>query len=175
MTNLKTNLSMAKIQVTQMRDRDLEEVLAIENASFQTPWTRGMFLSELDANPFARSVVARFPGGPQIVGYACFWIVMDELHVMNLAVHPDHRRQNIGQELTRWMLSLGYDKKCRSAMLEVRESNHSARRLYEKLGFKVIGIRRGYYRDPKEDALVMLIDPLAVVSPSVSSKGGHHE
>jgi ribosomal-protein-alanine N-acetyltransferase len=174
MANLETNSSGFKILVTRMREQDLEEVLAIENRSFQTPWTKEMFLSDLDANPFARSVVARFPGEPKIIGYACFWIVMDELHLMNLAAHPDHRRQNIGEDLARWVLNMGYEMRCRTAMLEVRESNRPARQLYEKLGFKVIGVRRGYYRDPKEDALIMLIEPLSVMLAPVSDKGGHH-
>lgn len=174
MANLETKPSSFKILVNRMRERDLEEVLAIENSSFQSPWTRGMFLSDLDVNPFARSVVARFPGESKIIAYACFWIVMEELHLMNLAVHPDRRRQNIGEELARWVLNMGYEKKCRTAMLEVRESNRPARQLYEKLGFKVIGVRRGYYRDPKEDALVMQIEPLSVRLAPVSDKGGHH-
>jgi len=174
MANLEMNSSSFKILVTRMRERDLEEVLAIENNSFQSPWTKGMFLLDLDTNPFARSVVVRFPGETKIIGYACFWIVMDELHLMNLAVHPDRRRQNIGEELARWVLSMGYEKKCRTAMLEVRESNRPARQLYEKLGFKVIGVRRGYYQGPKEDALIMLIEPLSVRLAPVSDKGGHH-
>ena len=93
---------------------------------------------------------------------------------MNLAVHPDHRREGVGEELARWVLGMGQEKGCRIAMLEVRESNHPARQLYEKLGFKVTAVRPGYYRDPKEDALVMLIEPLSVPYASVSGKGGHH-
>ena len=76
MANLEMNSSSFKILVTRMRERDLEEVLAIENNSFQSPWTKGMFLLDLDTNPFARSVVVRFPGETKIIGYACFWIVM---------------------------------------------------------------------------------------------------
>ncbi len=169
------NLRGVKILITRMREQDLGEVLAIENASFQTPWTRGMFLSELKANPFAHSVVARFPEESKIISYACFWIIMEELHLMNLAVHPDRRRQGIGEELARWVLGMGQGKGCRIAMLEVRESNRPARQLYEKLGFKVIAVRPGYYRDPKEDALIMLLEPLSVPFASVSGKGGYHE
>jgi ribosomal-protein-alanine N-acetyltransferase len=157
-----------------MNERDLGEVLAIENASFQTPWTKGMFMSELDSNPFARSVVARSPGEAKIVGYACFWVVMEELHLMNLAVHPDHRRERIGEELARGVLGMGCEAKCRTAVLEVRMSNQPARRLYEKLGFRVVGTRRGYYRDPKEDALIMSVEPLSATVDPVPSKGGHH-
>jgi [ribosomal protein S18]-alanine N-acetyltransferase len=157
-----------------MREQDLEEVLAIEKASFQTPWTRGMFLSELKANPFSHPVVARFPGVTKIIGYACFWIVFDELHLMNLAIHPDHRRRGIGEELARWVLSRGQEKGARTAALEVRESNRPARRLYEKVGFKEIAVRPGYYRNPKEDALIMLLEPLWVPLASVSGKGAQH-
>src|ERR1700686_3729109 len=101
--HLKPNINGVKILVTQMREQDLGEVLAIENSSFQTPWTKGMFLSELKANPFAHSVAARFSGESKIIGYACFWAVMEELHLMNLAVHADHRRQGVGYELARWV------------------------------------------------------------------------
>lgn len=172
--HLKANMSGVKILVTQMREQDLGEVLAIENASFQTPWTSGMFLSELKANPFAHSVVARFSGESKIIGYACFWIVMEELYLMNLVVHLDHQRQGVGEELARWVFGLGQEEGCRIALLEVRVSNRPARRLYEKLGFKMIAVRPGYYRDPKEDALVMRLEPLSVPLASVSGKGGHH-
>ena len=165
-----------------MREQDLEEVLAIENASFPTPWTKAMFLSDVDAkvNPFAQSIVARFPGKSKIIGYACFWLVLEEIHLMNLAVHPDHRQQGIGEKLTRWILGVGQEKKVRMAMLEVRESNLAARNLYEKLGFKTVAVRPGYYRVPagpsgrdtgpsgsySEDALVMRLEPLSIPSSS---------
>jgi ribosomal-protein-alanine N-acetyltransferase len=93
---------------------------------------------------------------------------------MNLAVHPDHRRQSIGEDLARWVLRMGSEEGCRTGILEVRPSNSPARRLYEKLGFKAVGTRRGYYRDPKEDALIMLIEPLSVALVPVLNKGGHH-
>ena len=168
------NISGVKILITRMREQDLGEVLAIENASFQSPWTKGMFLSDLEANPFAHPVTARFSGEPKIIGYACFWIVMEDVHLMNLAVHPDHRHQSVGEGLVRWVLDMGREKGCRIVMLEVRESNHPALRLYEKLGFKVISVRPGYYRGPKEDALVMQIEPLSGPHATVSGKGGHH-
>jgi len=158
-----------------MRERDLEEVLAIEKASFQTPWTRGMFLSELKANPYSYPVIARFPEEAEIVGYACFWTLFEELHLMNLAVHPDHRRRGIGEDLARWVLNTGQEKGARIALLEVRVSNDPARRLYEKIGFKKIAVRPGYYQDPKEDALLMMLGPLSVSLASVSGKGGHRE
>ena len=158
-----------------MQERDLEEVLAIEKSSFQTPWTRGMFLSELKANPYSYPVLARFPGQPEIIGYACFWILFEELHLMNLAVHPDHRRRGIGEGLVRWVLNMGQEKGSRIALLEVRISNDPAQRLYEKIGFKKIAVRPGYYRDPKEDALLMILDPLSVSLSSASGKGAHRE
>jgi ribosomal-protein-alanine N-acetyltransferase len=119
--------------------------------------------------------VARFPGEAEIIGYACFWILFEELHLMNLAVHPAHRRRGIGEELARWVLNMGQEKGVRIALLEVRVSNDPARRLYEKVGFKKIAVRPGYYRDPKEDALLMMLDPLSVPLASVSDKGAHRE
>jgi len=94
---------------------------------------------------------------------------------MNLAVHPDHRRRGIGEGLVRWVLNMGQEKGSRIALLEVRISNDPAQRLYEKIGFKKIAVRPGYYRDPKEDALLMILDPLSVSLSSASGKGAHRE
>jgi ribosomal-protein-alanine N-acetyltransferase len=132
---------------------DLDPVLEIERASFSSPWSRKMFESDLLGNPFAFSFVVRHAGS--IVGYVCFWIVFDELHLLNLAVAPNLRRSGIGEEMVRWALAFGWARGARRATLEVRVSNHPARRLYEKLGFKVFSVRKNYYSDPLEDALLL--------------------
>lgn len=144
-----------KIIIEAMTPDDLEEVAPIEEASYTTPWKRHMFETELKGNPFARLFVARDPVNHTLLGYICFWLVFDELHLMNLSVHPDWRRQGIGEDLARWAMTWGRENGARLAMLEVRASNLAAKRLYEKLGFQVVAARSGYYREPVEDALIM--------------------
>ncbi|MEK6577427.1 MAG: ribosomal protein S18-alanine N-acetyltransferase [Nitrospirota bacterium] len=144
-----------KIIITKMTDDDLNKVVEIEEASFNAPWSRRMFLSELSGNPFSRLYTARIPDKDEIVGYICFWLVFEELHLMNLAVHPYWRREGIGEELLRWAVLKGREAGAKTATLEVRSSNDAARGLYEKVGFKPRSIRRNYYSNPKEDAVIM--------------------
>jgi ribosomal-protein-alanine N-acetyltransferase len=133
---------------------DLEGVLAVERASFTNPWTREMYEAEL-RNPDVSAVFVARDGAQQIVGFCSFWHVLDELHINNLAVLPDYRRQGIGSALLRQVLARGEALETRRAVLEVRRSNEIARRTYERFGFTVAGIRRDYYCQPVEDALVL--------------------
>ena len=144
-----------KISIRPMTLADLDEVMPIEEASYTTPWKRSMFEADLQGNPFARFFVARDPDSGSVVGYICFWKVFSELHLMNLSVHPDRRRMGIGEELARWTLSWAKENGVSLVTLEVRASNEAAKRLYEKVGFKLVAVRRNYYRDPREDALIM--------------------
>jgi ribosomal-protein-alanine N-acetyltransferase len=162
------------IAIDPMTEGDLDAVLEIERVSFSSPWSRRMFESELLGNPFAFSFVVRHAGS--IVGYLCFWIVFDELHLLNLAVAPRSRRSGIGEEAVRWALAFGRARGAGTATLEVRASNHPARRLYEKLGFKSYAVRKNYYSDPPEDALLLRFnaapsDPNRLGTP----QGGFHE
>jgi ribosomal-protein-alanine N-acetyltransferase len=93
-----------------------------------------------------------------IVGYCCFWVVFGEIHIMNLAVHPNWRRRKIAVRLVEEMISMGRKNAVQKLHLEVRRSNDPARRLYEKFGFKVIAVRPNYYSQPREDALLMAMD-----------------
>ena len=136
-----------------MRPEDLDEVLAIERASFSMPWSRGAFLYEIQQNRVARCRVMREAGA--IVGYVCVWEIADEIHITNVAVHPRHRRQGIARALLAGILSEARARDLRLVVLEVRPSNHEAIGLYESFGFRVTGRRRGYYYDTGEDALVM--------------------
>jgi ribosomal-protein-alanine N-acetyltransferase len=136
-----------------MRPADLDEVLAIERASFTMPWSRGAFLYEIEQNQVARCYVIRET--ERIVGYVCLWEVADELHITNIAVHPTDRRRGIGRTLLTSMLDDARQRALRLVVLEVRPSNTEARALYESFGFRVVGRRRGYYYDTGEDALVM--------------------
>ena len=143
------------IQIEPMGKEDIPEVLAIERLSFSSPWTKGMFWSELEDNPFSYSYVAR--STQRVVGYVCFWIIHEEEHLLNLAVHPEYRRFGIGETLLRHAIVEGGKKGVKLILLEVRSSNEIAKKLYEKLGFKVIGLRCGYYDKPKDDAVIMAL------------------
>ncbi len=142
--------------VDRMGPEDLDEVLAIERASFSMPWSRGAFLYEMQQNRVARCWVMREDG--HVIGYLCLWEVADELHITNIAVHPTRRRQGVGRVLLQGVLEDARERRLRLVVLEVRPSNTEARTLYEGFGFRVIGRRRGYYYDTGEDALVMEAD-----------------
>ncbi len=136
---------------------DIDAVLGIEHASFSNPWTREMYLSELDNPGVAYFFLAR-GAAREVVGFCSFWRILDELHVNNLAVAPARRRQGVASALLSRVLDEGHRLGARRATLEVRQSNEHARRLYERFGFWVAGVRRGYYSNPVEDALVLWRD-----------------
>jgi len=142
-----------------MTPAHLEEVLAIEDASFKAPWTRNLFAQEL-ATSIACSLVIRITIKDRqiLAGYAIFWIVANEVDIQKIAVKPDYRRLGTATCLLKALLQSARDKGCTAATLEVRRSNTAAIRLYEKLGFVVKGIRRCYYSEQGEDALIMGTD-----------------
>src|SRR4029079_10815575 len=146
---------------------DLDEVIDIERASFSMPWSRGAFLYELQQNRVARCLV--MPEGALVVGYLCLWEIGEELHITNVAVHPDQRRRGIGRSLVAGVLDGPRARKLKLVVLEVRPSNHEARSLYESFGFQVMGRRRGYYYDTGEDALVMEVGLQPAVAPTAGS------
>ena len=144
---------MPSLSIERMHPADLADVLVIERASFSMPWSRGAFLYEIEQNQVARCWVGREDG--RIVGYICLWEVADELHVTNIAVHPDARRRGIARALLESVFALAGAVGSRMVLLEVRPSNREALALYESFGFRVVSRRRGYYYDTGEDALVM--------------------
>jgi len=144
---------VATLSVDRMRPEDLDVVLAIERASFSMPWSRGAFLYEMQQNRVARCVVTREDG--RVVGYLCLWEIADEVHITNIAVHPDARRRGIARRLLAGALEDVRRRRLRLVVLEVRPSNTEAIGLYASFGFRVVGRRRGYYYDTGEDALVM--------------------
>ena len=133
---------------------DIDAVIAIEEASFTSPWTREMYLAELDNAGVSFFYLAKTPLG-EIVGFCSFWRVVDELHLNNLAVAPEHRRAGVATALLLRVLGDGARLGAVRATLEVRNSNTAAQQLYERFGFTVAGVRRGYYSNPPEDALVL--------------------
>ena len=132
---------------------DLDEVLAIERLSFQTPWSRGAFRYELTQNRVARCLVVR--EGRVLSGYLCLWEIGREIHITNLAVDPARRRRGLARLLLGSVLEDARSRTLDMVFLEVRPTNEEALKLYESLGFRVIGRRKGYYFDTGEDALVM--------------------
>jgi ribosomal-protein-alanine N-acetyltransferase len=148
-----------KLLIEAMRLEDLDDVQAIEQASFSTPWPSNAYRSELMTNRLASYLVARIEG--RIVGYGGMWLMVDEAHITTFAIHPAWRRQRIGERLLLAFLDLAGDRHAREATLEVRLSNLAARRLYEKYGFRPVGLRPRYYSDNNEDALIMTTEPLA--------------
>jgi ribosomal-protein-alanine N-acetyltransferase len=144
---------VASLSLDRMRSGDLDEVVAIERVAFTLPWSRGAFLYEMEQNRVARCWVMR--EGTRVVGYMCLWEIGDEIHVTNIAVHPDWRRRGVGRALLSSLLEDARNRQLRLIGLEVRPSNHEARPLYESFGFEVVGKRKGYYYDTGEDALVM--------------------
>jgi ribosomal-protein-alanine N-acetyltransferase len=147
-----------RIVVDAMTVDDLPAVQAIEQASFTTPWPPQAYRNELESNRLATYVVAR--AGGAVVAYAGIWMMIDEAHITTFAVDPRWRRQGIGERLLLALLGLAKDRRAREATLEVRLSNLAARRLYEKYGFRPVGIRPRYYSDDNEDALIMTTDAL---------------
>jgi [ribosomal protein S18]-alanine N-acetyltransferase len=151
-----------KLLIDAMRLEDLDQVQRIEQASFSTPWPSNAYRSELQGNRLASYLVARVDD--RIVGYGGMWLMVDEAHITTFAVHPGWRRQGIGERLLLAFLDLARDRQAREATLEVRLSNLAARRLYEKYGFRPVGLRPRYYSDNGEDALIMTTEPLADAS-----------
>jgi len=135
-----------------MERTDLNEILDIETASFPAPWTREMFLEEM-SNRSARLVV--FAEDRRIVGYMCFWEVLDEAHLMNIAVHPDRRGRGHGKYMMDRLQTLCLKDGLKRIILDVGRRNLPARRLYKKCGFYSIGFRKNYYSSINDDAIVM--------------------
>ena len=146
------------LSIRPMRVADLTTVQLIERSSFSTPWPAQAYRQEIETNRLAQYLVALM--GDTIVAYGGIWLMVDEAHVTTFAVHPRYRRRRIGEQLILALLDLARERHAREATLEVRLSNLPARRLYEKYGFRPVGIRPRYYSDNNEDALIMTTEPL---------------
>jgi len=145
-------VSDQKVSLRPLVASDLPAVLTIEQASFPSPWKPEFFLSEL-SNSYARLIVAERAG--QVVGYFCRWLVADEVHILDVAVHPDYRRCGVGKVLLREILDEARQNGARSASLEVRVSNLPAIGLYQTFGFHQVALRQQYYENG-EDAFLMV-------------------
>jgi ribosomal-protein-alanine N-acetyltransferase len=147
------------IKIDRMVREDLDQVLAIEQASFTMPWSRNLFLAEFRNRPVSLMLVAlRKDTVREVLGYIVCWIFVDEVHVLDLAVRDDVRRRGIALQIVIAALRTAYDWGARKAFLEVRESNGAALGLYEGLGFERSQVRSEYYEHPLESAIVMKLE-----------------
>jgi ribosomal-protein-alanine N-acetyltransferase len=139
-----------------MNEQDIDDVLEIEQKSFATPWSREAFYNELTQNQFAVYVVLEEE--EKVIGYCGVWIVVDEAHITNVAMLPDYRGRKLGEALMRKIIEVAVEMGAKTMTLEVRVSNFTAQSLYRKLGFQDGAIRKNYYTDNQEDALVMWVN-----------------
>ena len=139
-----------------MTEADLDEIMVLEKRCFTLPWTKDAFCNELNQNQFAHYVV--LVENEKIIGYCGAWLIIDEAHITNIAILPEYRGRKLGEELLRYMMDMCRERKIERITLEVRVSNVPARSLYQKLGFVEGALRKNYYSDNQEDAIVMWVN-----------------
>ena len=155
-----------ELEITPMRRRHLRGVMAIERAVYPRPWSPNLFLSEMSELRNRSYLVAKM--GREVVGYGGIMAFGEEAHVTTIAVAPDHQRRKIGTRILYELVQESIRMGARSLSLEVRVSNWGAQRLYSQFGFRPVGIRKNYYQETGEDALVMWVD-------SVRSRDYHEQ
>ncbi|WP_246040364.1 ribosomal protein S18-alanine N-acetyltransferase [Ectobacillus funiculus] len=143
------------IRFRDMKPEDIAQVVAIEQVSFAIPWTFETFEREMTINEYARYTVMEKDGA--IIGYCGMWLILDESHITNIAILPEYRGRNLGEALLNEVIEKAKKLGAHSMTLEVRVSNEIAQKLYRKFGFLNGGIRKRYYTDNYEDALVMWV------------------
>jgi ribosomal-protein-alanine N-acetyltransferase len=157
-----------RLEIVPMRPADLDEVLEIERLSHRSPWARQVFIEELSRD-WAHLVVLkerRAGAAPMAaVAFCNFWLVRDEVHILNVATHPDERRKGHASRVLDHVLEFAARHACRYVTLEVRRGNQGAIKLYRGFGFKPVGIRPNYYVEDGEDAIVMLLELAPAATP----------
>jgi ribosomal-protein-alanine N-acetyltransferase len=162
-----------------MQLEDIAQVVEIDRLSFPTPWPERSYRFEVAQNPASRMFVLAIPSdeavdepgllarllgrnhrNQKIIGFSGCWMVAGEVHISTIAVHPDWRGQRLGELLLWGMVREALHRHAEMVTLEVRVSNDIAQNLYRKYGFEPVGVRKGYYRDNREDALMMTLEPL---------------
>jgi len=146
--------------IRTMTPEDMPEVMEIERIAFTNPWSPELLRRELthDWSTILLAEEELAPGVRRLLGFAIFWVVHDELHILNVAVDPRHRRRGVARAVMHATLARGREPKCTMATLEVRRSNEAALALYRGLDFRAVGVRPNYYVDEGEDAIVMILD-----------------
>jgi [ribosomal protein S18]-alanine N-acetyltransferase len=145
---------------------DLDALVSLEESCFAVPWSRKSFEAELHGNSFSHLFVISGSGSGEpsensLLAFICVWVLFEEIRFLNLAVHPHVRGQGLAKQLILHALCLGRAQGCCRGMLEVRNSNHMAKQLYEFFKFKEYGRRRSYYTNPDEDAILMILEPIS--------------
>ena len=148
------NPSIDDVDILDMGEEDLDDILVIEKQSFAAPWSRRLF-GETMAFSLSINLVMRKKIDKTLVGYANFYLIRNEVQILNIAVAPDARKQGYGAAFLSYVIGMLTAREAEEFFLEVRESNTGAIRLYERLGFMRIGKRKGYYCETNEDAIVM--------------------
>lgn len=144
---------MNDIDILSLKLEHIDSVLVIDTLCFPTPWSRESFQKEIENNKFARYIIAK--KGEVVIGYAGMWLILDEGHITNIAVHPEYRGIGAGKLLLEALIEICKIELVNSITLEVRKSNIVAQSLYKKYGFVEEGIRKEYYGDNREDAIIM--------------------
>ena len=146
----------SQVSFRKMTVADIDSVHKIESLSFSLPWTKEAFYHEMVSNDYAYYVLAETEKG--IVGFCGMWLVLDECHVTNIAILPEERGKKLGEQLMKEAIKIAKAQGAKVMTLEARVSNHAAQNLYRKLGFQNGGIRKRYYSDNHEDAIVMWVN-----------------
>ena len=149
--------------IRRMTIDDVPTVAAIEDATFPTPWSEDAFRKEITDNPVARYLVAEKDGA--VIGFAGAWIILDESHITNIAILAEHRGNGYGRALTAALMQYLSNLGAAYATLEVRKSNVTAQNLYKSLGYVSVGVRKRYYEDNGEDALLMVCEHMPEADP----------
>jgi ribosomal-protein-alanine N-acetyltransferase len=144
-------------EIVPMQLTDLDDVMEIERESFRSPWSAQVFLEEM-AREWAHVDVVRDTRARRAVAFGNYWLVADEVHLLNLATHPEARGAGHASRMLAHVIAFGRERRCRVVTLEVRRSNAAALRLYRRFGFRAVGVRPNYYAEDQEDAVVMLLD-----------------
>ena len=150
------DLEPSSVELTPMRRRHLRQVLRIESQVYPRPWSAALFLQEMTRKTDRTYLVARYD--TQVIGYAGIMLAPPEAHVTTIAVDPEWHRNHIGTRLMLGLIDSALARGCRSVSLEVRKSNAAAQKMYEHFGFRPVGVRRGYYVETGEDAIVMWVE-----------------
>lgn len=148
-------MSEPVIAIRPMQECDADAMCQIEQMCFAMPWSKESILHDLNENVCARYLVLTVDG--VLAAYAGMWLIIDEAHITNVAVHPDYRRCGYGERIMRALMDLARENLMGLMTLEVRRSNAAAQSLYHKVGFIDVGYRKRYYEDNKEDALIMYV------------------
>lgn len=146
-----------------MKREDIPSIMILEKKLFSTAWKEEMFIEEIEKQ-YAYVLEIK----NNIIGYVCGWKLFDEFNITNIAIASNFQRNGFGEALVQFLMSKLLDEKCFKYFLEVRESNHAAIKLYEKMGFIVIGSRKQYYHSPEEDAMVLGVNLINEIKKKVT-------